>query len=397
MAIPEPANREPADVDTVGRSTGQPQPTRLLVAGLVSMMLGIVGGLLIGGEVSHAVSPGAGIGPFVLLAGLLQLGRTRSWARQLAWAWFWLLLLTFGVGTLALIAFALDPSLQAEDRSGERTRALLVAGALLLLVLTATMVLVASGRWLSIATRLGGSRELGGSAHAQAVVGLLAFTLIACVPLVALAGEAPFLRILAEDPTVLDVDRSTSGQVLDLAYALCWTLLLALVAAGAPGCRGARAALKRLGILRLDARDLARLVGITAGLLVLGTALDRLTFELWGWAEWPRTSAEDVERLFAWVGDSTVTAVGAGVTAGVSEEIIARGLLQTRLGWLLPNLAFTAMHAFQYGTDALVGVFVTGAALAWVRARWNTTAAIFVHALYDVVLFVASLLELPFF
>src|SRR5215216_7473584 len=73
--------------------------------------------------------------------------------------------------------------------------------------------------------------------------------------------------------------------------------------------------------------------------------------------------------------------------AGLGEELMMRGVLQPRFGWLLPNLAFTAAHALQYNLDALVGVFVAGAVLALMRARWSTSEGIVAHALYDLVQF----------
>ena len=80
-----------------------------------------------------------------------------------------------------------------------------------------------------------------------------------------------------------------------------------------------------------------------------------------------------------------------GLSAGIGEELLTRGLLQPRLGWLLPNLAFAAAHAFQYGADRIVVVFVIGCVQAYVRDRWNTTAAIITHATYDIVLLVIAL------
>jgi membrane protease YdiL (CAAX protease family) len=93
---------------------------------------------------------------------------------------------------------------------------------------------------------------------------------------------------------------------------------------------------------------------------------------------------------------AALTPVGAfvaAIAAGLGEELMMRGVLQPRFGWLLPNLAFTAAHALQYNLDALVGVFVLGAILALVRARWSLTEGIIAHALYDLVLFLGGSLE----
>ena len=87
---------------------------------------------------------------------------------------------------------------------------------------------------------------------------------------------------------------------------------------------------------------------------------------------------------------SPLGALVAATAAGLGEELMMRGVLQPRFGWLLPNLAFTAAHALQYNLDALIGVFVLGAILALVRARWSTSEAIVAHALYDLVLFLGG-------
>lgn len=85
------------------------------------------------------------------------------------------------------------------------------------------------------------------------------------------------------------------------------------------------------------------------------------------------------------------------IGAGVGEELFVRGLFQPRFGWLLPNLAFAMADAFQFGPDAVVSVFLTGAILAAARARWDTTASALTPGLHDFILVVASTVDPPGF
>ena len=74
-----------------------------------------------------------------------------------------------------------------------------------------------------------------------------------------------------------------------------------------------------------------------------------------------------------------------------------RGILQPRLGLVLSNLLFTALHASQYGPDALLGVFLIGLVLGRLRQATNTTTTAIVHGLYDFSLIIATVLSLPGF
>jgi membrane protease YdiL (CAAX protease family) len=114
---------------------------------------------------------------------------------------------------------------------------------------------------------------------------------------------------------------------------------------------------------------------------------------LWDTMGWQRTNAEAFEQLLG-AAISPIGAVLIGVTAGLGEEMVVRGALQPRLGLLLSNLFFTSLHAFQYGFDALLSVFVVGLVLGVVRARSNTTTSSIVHGLYDFILVMISALAL---
>jgi len=76
----------------------------------------------------------------------------------------------------------------------------------------------------------------------------------------------------------------------------------------------------------------------------------------------------------------------AAVVAGFGEELVFRGVLQPRLGILLPALMFTAVHALQYNFDALLQVFFLGIVFGVIRRRTNTTTSAIIHGGYDFVL-----------
>jgi membrane protease YdiL (CAAX protease family) len=119
--------------------------------------------------------------------------------------------------------------------------------------------------------------------------------------------------------------------------------------------------------------------------------LDPGIASLWRMLGWPTTDLQAFERLMNNF-KSPLGAVFIGVTAGVSEELLYRGLLQPRIGLVAANLIFTATHAFQYGFDGLLSVFIIGLVLGIVRSRTNTTTSALVHGTYDFVLVLASAL-----
>ena len=171
----------------------------------------------------------------------------------------------------------------------------------------------------------------------------------------------------------------------DQLYGLVWILLGAALAVGWGITRDAGQTLRRLGLERIPIQQLRIAVLSPALLFVLGDVLDRLITWIWGALGWRITDASAVEALFS----AYTTPLGAiviGVTAGLGEEIAVRGILQPRLGILLSNCLFTAMHAYQYHWDGLCSVFVIGLALGWIRKRTNTTVSAIAHGGYDFLL-----------
>ncbi len=164
-----------------------------------------------------------------------------------------------------------------------------------------------------------------------------------------------------------------------------WTLLTSLVAvpvwvvlmAGAGGLRDARAVAARLG-LRRGARP--ALIGLGLGLLTASLSL--VLPDLPAWLGAP---AQDHSVLMGVFGIESAVVFMAGVAiAGVTEELLFRGLLQPRIGIAASSALFTAMHAFQY--DAL-GLWFVGAlslAMGAVARRWGLGASIAMHVAHNV-------------
>jgi membrane protease YdiL (CAAX protease family) len=73
-----------------------------------------------------------------------------------------------------------------------------------------------------------------------------------------------------------------------------------------------------------------------------------------------------------------------GVSAGVGEELMVRGALQPRVGLVWASLLFAAAHV-QYTWFGMLTIVLLGMTLGVVRKSANTTTAIVVHVLYDVI------------
>jgi membrane protease YdiL (CAAX protease family) len=70
-------------------------------------------------------------------------------------------------------------------------------------------------------------------------------------------------------------------------------------------------------------------------------------------------------------------------TAATWEEIAFRGALQPVLGFWATAFVFAFSHIQYTLTPASVLIFFVAVALGWIRQRFNTTAAILVHFLYN--------------
>lgn len=81
---------------------------------------------------------------------------------------------------------------------------------------------------------------------------------------------------------------------------------------------------------------------------------------------------------------------------GIGEELLFRGAVQPVFGLFFTSFLFATAHV-QYGvTPVTFVVFFIGIILGLIRRRYNTSTAIFVHAGYNLVLGLLSLLALQF-
>ena len=161
---------------------------------------------------------------------------------------------------------------------------------------------------------------------------------------------------------------------------LAGEVVFALAAVGLWVKRGVRATGERLGIGRLGGREcLVALVGLVAVVAVNGGMewLERERFhDLW-------LADQAMGKLM--VGQiSVMGALALGICAGVGEEVLVRGALQPRAGLVWAAVLFSAGHV-QYTWFGMLTILLLGLTLGLVRRLSNTSAAIAVHVIYDIV------------
>jgi membrane protease YdiL (CAAX protease family) len=227
-------------------------------------------------------------------------------------------------------------------------------------------------------------------------IGLSILTLLlltSFVPIIALAGKPPILEIINSGG--LDVLGEEPVSELDLVFQFIWTIPAVVFAAGWPVVRTLRTALLRLGMVPPTVLQVVGgVVGAVVLALVMTYAVEPAIFALWQALGWATTDVSAFSGLLAGV-TNPLGAILIGVTAGIGEEMAFRGLLQPRIGLIFANLLFTSVHAFQYGFDAMLSVFIVGTILGIVRARSNTSTSAIVHGVYNFTLVMMSVLIPP--
>jgi len=184
-----------------------------------------------------------------------------------------------------------------------------------------------------------------------------------------------------------DVSAQLFSMGVQVTLAVLWVqggffVALSLAGVGFPVRRSFGEALRRLGLAGLNGRQVGAVLVTVAGLEAFDYLVN-LAWFAWDPASFERISALN-ERLFA----GLVTPAGAlslGITAGVGEELLFRGAVQPRFGLVLTSAIFALAHTQYAVSPALLEVFAIGLVLGVVRERVNTTAAVGVHALYNIV------------
>jgi len=189
------------------------------------------------------------------------------------------------------------------------------------------------------------------------------------------------VRLMIDE--MIDYFTSTGRPLVDvgaLVSGLVGETALAVAAVGLWVARDQRAVRERLGLTPMSGRHVAVAV-IGLGLVIaLNSGMEALEH-----ARFPALWAADQEMGRMIAGKLTVAAsIVLGVSAGVGEELLVRGALQPRAGLFWASILFAAGHV-QYTWFGMLTILLLGVALGLVRARANTTTAIVVHGLYDIV------------
>lgn len=147
----------------------------------------------------------------------------------------------------------------------------------------------------------------------------------------------------------------------------------------------------RLGLERPTSRQL--MIGV--GWIMVLVVLQGIAGAIWMMLD--SSQAELLEGISSeLLGDIDTIAEWAllAIATGVGEELLFRGAIQPVFGIGFTALLFATAHV-QYGiTPVTFVVFIIGIILGLIRRRYNTTTSIFVHAGYNFVLGMLSLLAL---
>ena len=378
----------------------------LVVGGVVYVTV-LVGSLVFGdryprlAEAGRFAMDGVESLPFLGLALLAYAGETREDLRVLTLAYWLLLVGLFALVILGLAIFCyVDPAvLHWQGGPNSRRPDLFLPGN------EPRMAVVGVGIIASICLGLLGLTPMMRRAmshglpfdehsfvHAVALATVLAMTAMLLMPL-AVIGEPVLLVLMRNFKDFIannnTVEMSDQSVLRDQIYGTVWLVPAAIMAVGYPLHRSLKAALVRVGLVIPWGSQVIFALVAAVLLVVVMTFFDFGVDRLWHLLGWRTTDQKGFEELMK----SAISPLGAaviGITAGLGEELFARGVLQPRLGILLSNLFFTSLHALQYNWDGLLSVFVTGMILGYIRRRTNTTTSAIVHGTFDFLLILMS-------
>jgi len=356
----------------------------------LALLLLVSAGLTLGGEVGSFVGVGLQYLPFIPLLLLGAIGMRHSWARMVGYLYAFMLQGSILLFTMLFAGLGLMAS-SGSVYEVVTPRMIFLFGLLLLLLALSSLVLLPEVRerlapWLPL--------DAKNFTHTLALWLVLFITFSAYAQLVFLQGQPPLLTAIAKG-LISEAElnkRSALGQSLDLIYGLVWMIPLGLLGAGWPLRRRLGPALQRLGLVRPTQKQVLFALGAALFLVLTMLLAGEGISWLWRGLGWQETDTKTFEQLLKGI-FNPLGALVIGVTAGLGEELAVRGLLQPRLGLLLSNLAFTAVHAYQYGGDALLSVFFLGMLLGIIRLHTNTTTCAIIHGVYDALLVLGSLFQ----
>lgn len=196
---------------------------------------------------------------------------------------------------------------------------------------------------------------------------------------------------LSMSPGALDslAEAGIEATLVDVLAQQFAFVLAAFIGAGLLSRRDSAALNERLGLTRPTARQLWTGVSWMIFFVFLQGCIT-IT-----WALFQPTQVEQLSGINeALLGnfDTVWEWFLLAAAAGMGEELLFRGALQPVFGILPTSIIFAVAHV-QYGlTPATLAIFLLSVVLGIIRKRSNTTVAILVHAGYNFILGLLSLL-----
>jgi membrane protease YdiL (CAAX protease family) len=248
-----------------------------------------------------------------------------------------------------------------------------------------TISLIAIGLW-GMAASLSPVRR----ALARVLPGLEPESPVHTLALV-LAGYLMSNALLSLESGALEslVEAGGAASLFDVLAQQVLFFLAAFLGVGLLTRRDGPALKERLGLVRPTPLQIVSGVGLIAALVAFQSCI-ALIWALLDPAQAIETGGINQSLLgdFDTVGEWFLLAV----SAGLGEELLFRGALQPVFGILPTSLIFAVSHV-QYGfSPAALAILLLSIVLGIIRKRQNTTMAILVHAGYNFVLGLFSLL-----
>jgi membrane protease YdiL (CAAX protease family) len=209
----------------------------------------------------------------------------------------------------------------------------------------------------------------------------------------ALTGYLMSNALFSLEPGALEslVESGVEASLIDVLAQQLLFILAAFFGAGLLTRRNGAALNERLGLQRPTARQLAAGVGWIAFLVLLQSCIG-LTWTLLDPAQSGELSGINQSLLGSF--DTIWEWFLLAAAAGLGEELLFRGALQPIFGILPTSLVFAVSHV-QYGfSPAALAILLLSLVLGFIRKRHNTTMAILVHAGYNFILGLLSLLAI---
>ena len=384
-AIPNPP-------DTVQPATSNLRLWVMCAVGVLAFGVVFIAMVAAGGEFREFASAGLEFFPFAILAVMAYASNPKGIGGKALTLTYWVMIVgAFGITALAMTVFGvlqLKVGVNTEIPPPTVGQILRIVAAGLALLAAVALGLICFSMWVRkrAAARL--DMEADSFVHATALATTVSMALMCVIPL--LATHQPLTEWLFNPQSGLKLDGS-EFTVSSMAYGLIWTVPASFIAVGFPIKRTLREAQQRLALFLPTRRQVAIGIGLALVLALASGPVNFLIGALWKLLGLPLTDTHSVEALFK----NAMTPLGAvivGISAGLGEELVFRGVLVPRLGILLPALLFTALHAFQYNFDALIWIFILGVVLGVARRKANTTTCVLIHGIYDLTLLLAAYL-----